>query len=189
MTALIVLQRKQHKDSGERKRSKQCSAPKLKGQARERLHANKTTGLTISTRVTQIPKVANLNIPAKNASKANTSLSQDQSPTSLRLKSSDDFDTRTALEIDQKFLENGLQVIVKLANIHLTPDKPSYDRGSWHVEVSPVTAVRATLTAPLTSEQRVSQMSTSAAAPFITTTATTSLILIWLFAKVLTTNT
>ena len=27
-----------------------------------------------------------------------------------------------------------LQVIVKLANIHLTPDKPSYDGGSWHVE-------------------------------------------------------
>ncbi|KAH7123079.1 hypothetical protein EDB81DRAFT_665445 [Dactylonectria macrodidyma] len=27
-----------------------------------------------------------------------------------------------------------IQVIVKLANIHLTPDKPSYDGGSWHVE-------------------------------------------------------
>ncbi|KAF7331521.1 hypothetical protein MKEN_00031000 [Mycena kentingensis (nom. inval.)] len=27
-----------------------------------------------------------------------------------------------------------LQCIVKLANIHLTPDKPSYDGGSWHVE-------------------------------------------------------
>ncbi|KAH8816634.1 hypothetical protein F5884DRAFT_665993 [Xylogone sp. PMI_703] len=28
----------------------------------------------------------------------------------------------------------GLQVIVKLANIELTPEKPSYDGGSWHVE-------------------------------------------------------
>ncbi|KAH7129543.1 hypothetical protein B0J13DRAFT_453387 [Dactylonectria estremocensis] len=27
-----------------------------------------------------------------------------------------------------------IQVIVKLANIHLTPEKPSYDGGSWHVE-------------------------------------------------------
>ena len=30
--------------------------------------------------------------------------------------------------------DNKLQVIVKLANIHLTPDKPTYDGGSWHVE-------------------------------------------------------
>ena len=28
----------------------------------------------------------------------------------------------------------GLQVIFKLANIHLTPEKPTYDGGSWHVE-------------------------------------------------------
>ncbi|KAL1405611.1 hypothetical protein Q8F55_009250 [Vanrija albida] len=27
-----------------------------------------------------------------------------------------------------------LQVVVKLANIHLTPEKPTYDGGSWHVE-------------------------------------------------------
>ncbi|KAM3469603.1 hypothetical protein MY5147_006932 [Beauveria neobassiana] len=27
-----------------------------------------------------------------------------------------------------------IQVIVKLANIHLSPEKPSYDGGSWHVE-------------------------------------------------------
>jgi hypothetical protein len=30
--------------------------------------------------------------------------------------------------------EKKLQVIVKLANIHLTPDKPDYDGGSWHIE-------------------------------------------------------
>ncbi|KAF2143968.1 uncharacterized protein K452DRAFT_267025 [Aplosporella prunicola CBS 121167] len=34
----------------------------------------------------------------------------------------------------QKFIEKGLQVIVKLANIHLTPEKPKYEGGSWHVE-------------------------------------------------------
>ena len=27
-----------------------------------------------------------------------------------------------------------LQIIVKLANIHLTPEKPDYPGGSWHVE-------------------------------------------------------
>ncbi|KAF4439810.1 hypothetical protein F53441_12480 [Fusarium austroafricanum] len=27
-----------------------------------------------------------------------------------------------------------VQVIVKLANIHLTPEKPTYDGGSWHIE-------------------------------------------------------
>ncbi|CAK3792888.1 Hypothetical predicted protein [Lecanosticta acicola] len=32
------------------------------------------------------------------------------------------------------FAEQGLQIIVKLANIHLTPEKPTYDGGSWHVE-------------------------------------------------------
>ncbi|KAK4508643.1 hypothetical protein PRZ48_002382 [Zasmidium cellare] len=30
--------------------------------------------------------------------------------------------------------DHGLQVIVKLANIHLTPEKPTYDGGSWHIE-------------------------------------------------------
>jgi hypothetical protein len=30
--------------------------------------------------------------------------------------------------------KTGLQVIVKLANIHLTPEKPRYSGGSWHVE-------------------------------------------------------
>ncbi|KAJ2895048.1 hypothetical protein MKZ38_006974 [Zalerion maritima] len=30
--------------------------------------------------------------------------------------------------------DKGLQVIVKLANIHLTPEKPVYNGGSWHVE-------------------------------------------------------
>ena len=27
-----------------------------------------------------------------------------------------------------------LQIIVKVANIHLTPEKPRYKGGSWHVE-------------------------------------------------------
>ncbi|PVH93126.1 hypothetical protein DM02DRAFT_542188 [Periconia macrospinosa] len=32
------------------------------------------------------------------------------------------------------FAQHGLQIIVKLANIHLTPDKPDYEGGSWHIE-------------------------------------------------------
>ena len=48
--------------------------------------------------------------------------------------------TRIAMDEDatsfqQMFSGNNLQVIVKLANIHLTPDKPTYDGGSWHIEV------------------------------------------------------
>ncbi|KAF2756867.1 hypothetical protein EJ05DRAFT_421435, partial [Pseudovirgaria hyperparasitica] len=37
-------------------------------------------------------------------------------------------------KIQDEFRKKGLQVIVKLASIELTPDKPSYDGGSWHIE-------------------------------------------------------
>ena len=42
---------------------------------------------------------------------------------------------REIMELQSLFKDSGLQVIVKLANIHLTPDKPNYDGGSWHIEV------------------------------------------------------
>ena len=38
------------------------------------------------------------------------------------------------VNLRKDFAEQGLQVIVKLANIQLTTEKPSYDGGSWHVE-------------------------------------------------------
>ncbi|KAK4691600.1 hypothetical protein P7C71_g5428, partial [Lecanoromycetidae sp. Uapishka_2] len=38
------------------------------------------------------------------------------------------------VDLRSQFAEQGLQVIVKLANIELTPDKPEYEGGSWHVE-------------------------------------------------------
>lgn len=38
------------------------------------------------------------------------------------------------VDIRKLAAERGLQVIVKLANIELTPEKPEYDGGSWHVE-------------------------------------------------------
>jgi hypothetical protein len=40
----------------------------------------------------------------------------------------------SALDLKKEFGQRGLQVIVKLANIHLTPEKPTYDGGTWHVE-------------------------------------------------------
>ncbi|KAF4990267.1 hypothetical protein FGRMN_8575 [Fusarium graminum] len=33
-----------------------------------------------------------------------------------------------------KFRENGLQVIVKMASIELTPEKPEFSAGNWHIE-------------------------------------------------------
>ena len=38
------------------------------------------------------------------------------------------------VDLQKGFRDSGLQVIFKLANIHLTPEKPSYDGGSWHIE-------------------------------------------------------
>ncbi|PGG97689.1 chromatin structure-remodeling complex protein RSC7 [Blastomyces parvus] len=38
------------------------------------------------------------------------------------------------VDLKRDYAETGLQVIVKLANIHLTPEKPEYNGGSWHVE-------------------------------------------------------
>ncbi|KAL2835816.1 hypothetical protein BJY01DRAFT_65957 [Aspergillus pseudoustus] len=39
-----------------------------------------------------------------------------------------------SLNLEKKFRNQGLQVIVKLANIELTPEKPLYEGGSWHIE-------------------------------------------------------
>ncbi len=38
------------------------------------------------------------------------------------------------VSLRQDFKDQGLQIIVKLANIHLTAEKPDYAGGSWHVE-------------------------------------------------------
>ena len=44
------------------------------------------------------------------------------------------FNEDLGISLADDFKEKGLQVIVKLANIQLTPEKPTYDGGSWHVE-------------------------------------------------------
>ncbi|KAH8797931.1 hypothetical protein F5884DRAFT_814113 [Xylogone sp. PMI_703] len=38
------------------------------------------------------------------------------------------------VNLKRDYKERGLQIIVKLANIELTPEKPEYEGGSWHVE-------------------------------------------------------
>ncbi|KAL4993640.1 hypothetical protein BDV10DRAFT_189787 [Aspergillus recurvatus] len=38
------------------------------------------------------------------------------------------------VNLRDQFRDKGLQVIVKLANIELTPDKPEYEGGAWHIE-------------------------------------------------------
>ena len=45
-----------------------------------------------------------------------------------------DPDEQEIINIKEKYGKTGLQVIVKLANIHLTPENPEYAGGSWHVE-------------------------------------------------------
>lgn len=41
---------------------------------------------------------------------------------------------RGGVDLRRDFGQQGLQVIVKLANIELTPEKTKYDGGTWHVE-------------------------------------------------------
>jgi hypothetical protein len=40
------------------------------------------------------------------------------------------------VRLEEEFRDRGLQVIVKLASVELTPEKPGYSGGSWHLEVS-----------------------------------------------------
>lgn len=37
-------------------------------------------------------------------------------------------------DLKNTYGKRGLQIIVKLASIHLTPEKPDYEGGTWHVE-------------------------------------------------------
>ncbi|OBT87683.1 hypothetical protein VE02_02696 [Pseudogymnoascus sp. 03VT05] len=46
----------------------------------------------------------------------------------------EDVNYRCQESIRQKFKDSGLQVIVKMASIELTPEKPDFPIGGWHVE-------------------------------------------------------
>lgn len=39
-----------------------------------------------------------------------------------------------SVDLKRDYSDRGLQIIVKLANIHLTPEKSEYEGGTWHVE-------------------------------------------------------
>ncbi|KAL4929764.1 DUF4246 domain-containing protein [Aspergillus undulatus] len=43
-------------------------------------------------------------------------------------------DSGETIDLQDQFRDKGLQVIVKMANIELTPEKPEYEGGSWHIE-------------------------------------------------------
>jgi hypothetical protein len=60
----------------------------------------------------------------------------------IRVPEPDPYEPRTRTLCDgnaassmETFSRPNLQVIVKLDNVHLTPEKPAYDGGSWHIEV------------------------------------------------------
>jgi Protein of unknown function (DUF4246) len=38
------------------------------------------------------------------------------------------------VDLKRDYARRGLQIIVKLANIELTPEKPKYEGGTWHIE-------------------------------------------------------
>lgn len=48
-------------------------------------------------------------------------------------KAFEEMDYSPPQRIRDKFKEHGLQVIVKKASIELTPEKPYFPTGSWHV--------------------------------------------------------
>lgn len=54
----------------------------------------------------------------------------------------------------EDYAKTGLQVIVKLANIELTPEKPEYAGGSWHVEGALVCDDTQTICTALTNENK-----------------------------------
>lgn len=54
-------------------------------------------------------------------------------PGALEDPSADDHDYYS-LRIQDDFRDEGLQVIIKLSSIELTPEKPEYGGGNWHIE-------------------------------------------------------
>lgn len=45
-----------------------------------------------------------------------------------------DYEPKAGKRLFDKFRASGLQVIVKMASIELTPEKPNFPHGGWHVE-------------------------------------------------------
>lgn len=47
-----------------------------------------------------------------------------------------DYTPPTGSRLRERFTKSGLQIIVKLASIELTPEKPEFPAGGWHVRSS-----------------------------------------------------
>lgn len=47
-----------------------------------------------------------------------------------------DYAPQEGKRLVDKFRESGLQIIVKMASIELTPEKPEFPFGGWHVSSS-----------------------------------------------------
>lgn len=47
-----------------------------------------------------------------------------------------DYTPPTGSRLRERFAKSGLQIIVKLASIELTPEKPEFPVGGWHVRIS-----------------------------------------------------
>ncbi|KAF3009738.1 hypothetical protein E8E13_009270 [Curvularia kusanoi] len=45
-----------------------------------------------------------------------------------------EYEPKTESRLFDKFRDSGLQIIVKIASIELTPEKPQFPQGGWHVE-------------------------------------------------------
>ncbi|KAF5873308.1 uncharacterized protein Bfra_008589 [Botrytis fragariae] len=45
-----------------------------------------------------------------------------------------DVDYSIKIRLEHQFQESGLQIIIKMASIELTPEKPEFPAGSWHIE-------------------------------------------------------
>ncbi|KAJ4396953.1 hypothetical protein N0V93_001176 [Gnomoniopsis smithogilvyi] len=57
------------------------------------------------------------------------------SPETLSMSSQVHFPGTTIVDgLREKFKDSGLQVIVKMASIELTPEKPQFPAGGWHIE-------------------------------------------------------
>lgn len=84
-------------------------------------------------------------------------------------------DVADLFDLRNKFAEKGLQVIVKLANIHLTPEKSQYAGGTWHVEGQVVSCIfKLSACASMKGSLGVNRMNTFAQLRFTTTTASIS---------------
>jgi hypothetical protein len=65
-----------------------------------------------------------------------------------------DYEPTPEERLSKKFASSGLQVIVKIASIELTPDKPEFPVGGWHVGTTKTLLSYKVLIKPIRSKDR-----------------------------------